>query len=78
MKRSSRWHWLPLESLASTDEFGIQQSLRSLAVQLVESAVASAVAGRLVVVAAAADVAKVVSLRAVAVPELKPVTVSLG
>lgn len=67
-----------MESLASTDEFGIQQSLRSLAVQLVESAVASAVAGRLVVVAAAADVAKVVSLRAVAVPELKPVTVSLG
>lgn len=70
-----------LESLASIDEFGVQQNLRSFAVQsVVESvaAVALAVAavGRLVV--AAVDAGEVVPLLVVAVPELKPVTVSFS
>jgi len=69
--------------LASTDEFGMQQNLRSLAVQSVVESVA-AVASAVAVVeqlVAAAVVAKVVLLP-VAVPELKfapelkPVTVN--
>lgn len=69
-----------MESLASIDEFGTQQSLRSSAVRPVVESVAAAVSavavvGRLV---AAADAGGVVPLPVVAVPGLKPVTVSLG
>lgn len=69
-----------MESLASIDEFGTQQSSRSSAVRPVVESVAAAVlaaavVGRLVV--AAADAAGAVPLLVVAVPGLKPVTVSL-
>lgn len=70
-----------MESLGSTDEFGSSR-LSAIVRPVVESAAAAAavvsavaVAGQLVV--AAADAARVVPLPVVAVPGLKPVTISL-
>jgi len=69
-----------LESLASIDEFEMQ-NLRSFVVQLVVesvAAVASVVAAVERLVVAAVDAVEVVPLLVVAVPELKPVTISFS